>query len=41
VPTALSERYDAFVHVEETEALHPLHIEPEGTEEPETYPWGI
>ncbi|WP_227374009.1 erythromycin esterase family protein [Haladaptatus halobius] len=41
VPTALSERYDAFVHVDETEALHPLHIEPEGTEEPETYPWGI
>ena len=42
VPTALSERYDAFVYLEETHALHPMHIEPEAAlEPPETYPWGV
>jgi len=41
VPTRLTERYDAFIHVDETEALHPLHIEPGGAEMPETYPWGV
>jgi erythromycin esterase len=40
VPTALSQRYDAFVYLEETEALHPLHITPKAAHEPpETYPW--
>ncbi|WP_101297921.1 erythromycin esterase family protein [Halegenticoccus soli] len=41
VPTVLPDRYDAFVHVEESEALHPLHLEPHGATEPETYPWGV
>ena len=41
VPTALADRYDAFVHVEETSALHPLHMELRGSEPPETYPWGV
>ncbi|WP_224268891.1 erythromycin esterase family protein [Haloprofundus salinisoli] len=41
VPTVLPRRYDAFVHVDESTALHPLHGEPEGTVEPETYPWGV
>ena len=42
VPTALSERYDAFIYLEETRALHPMHIEPETAHEPpETYPWGV
>jgi erythromycin esterase len=41
VPTVLPERYDAFLFIDETEALHPLHIQPEGNEIPETYPWGI
>ena len=41
VPTILPRRYDAFAFIDETEALHPLHIEPEGNEIPETYPWGI
>jgi len=41
VPTELGNRYDAFVSIDETEALHPLkHEEPEATE-PETYPWGV
>jgi erythromycin esterase len=42
VPTALSERYDAFIYLEETHALHPMHIRPEvALEPPETYPWGV
>jgi erythromycin esterase-like protein len=41
VPTELPRRYDAFIHLDQTEALHPLHIEPERTEPPDLYPWGI
>lgn len=42
VPTILPERYDAFLYVDETQALHPLHIEPQKNgEPPETYPWGV
>ncbi|GAB3666176.1 erythromycin esterase family protein [Halopiger thermotolerans] len=40
VRTVLPNRYDAFVHVDETEALHPLDIEG-GETPPETYPWGL
>jgi erythromycin esterase len=41
VPTVLPKRYDAFIYVDETEALHPLHIEPEKLSPPNTYPWGV
>jgi erythromycin esterase-like protein len=41
VPSVLPERYDAFLFFDETEALHPLHLQPELTEPPETYPWGV
>ncbi len=41
VPTVLSERYDAFVHIDQTSALHPLHAEPEREKAPEAYPWGL
>ncbi|MFF5296367.1 erythromycin esterase family protein [Paractinoplanes globisporus] len=40
-PSALGDRYDAFVWIDETRALrplHPLHID---TREPETYPSGV
>ena len=40
VRTVLPDRYDAFVHLEETEALHPLGLEG-GETPPETYPWGL
>lgn len=40
VPTDLSERYDAFIYLGKTEALHPLHLEETG-ERPELYPWGV
>lgn len=26
---------------DETEALHPLHIEPDSAQPPATYPWGL
>ncbi|SEW00311.1 Erythromycin esterase homolog [Natrinema salifodinae] len=40
VRTVLPDRYDAFVYVDETEALHPFDIEG-GETPPETYPWGV
>src|SRR5690606_11419761 len=41
VPSIIPERYDAFVYIDKTKALHPLHIEPDGTQMPETYPFNI
>jgi erythromycin esterase len=42
VPTVLPERYDALMYVEESHALHPLHITPQAhAEPPETYPWNV
>ncbi len=41
VPSKLSERYDAFLFIDETKALHPLKIKPDGELIPETYPFGI
>lgn len=41
VPTILPLRYDAFIYLDETMALHPLHIEPDGHQMPETYPFGV
>jgi erythromycin esterase-like protein len=41
VPTLLPERYDAFVFLDETTALHPLPVPVRvDAEEPETYPAG-
>lgn len=41
VPTALLKRYDALLYIDKTQALHPLHIQPEQMSPPETYPWGL
>lgn len=42
VPTVLGRRYDAFVYLDETRALSPLHVSPgEEGEAPETYPSGV
>lgn len=40
VPTLLSSRYDALIYIDKTRALHPLHLEPDGHQMPETYPFG-
>lgn len=39
VPTLLNSRYDAFIYIDSTTALHPLHIRPDGHKIPETYPF--
>ena len=41
VPSILPMRYDAFIYLDETKALHPLHIKPDGKQIPETYPFGV
>ena len=42
VPTVLPRRYDAFLYLDETRALQPLHVRPrEDGEPPETYPSGV
>lgn len=42
VPTVLPKRYDALLYFDDTQALHPMHIQPaELREPPQTYPWGI
>jgi erythromycin esterase len=41
VPTILPLRYDAFIYLDKTKALHPLHIKPDGQQVPETYPFGV
>jgi erythromycin esterase-like protein len=41
VPSVLPMRYDAFIYIDETHGLHPLHIKPDGHQVPETYPFGV
>ncbi|HXF65011.1 MAG TPA: erythromycin esterase family protein [Caldilineaceae bacterium] len=41
VPTVLTERYDAFLYLDETRALHPLHDETGSTRTPDLYPFGV
>jgi erythromycin esterase-like protein len=41
VPTVLSRRYDAFVYLDKTQALHPMHLNPDGHLVPEGYPFGV
>jgi len=43
VPTILPRRYDAFLYIDQTQALRPLHIpvQEEEREVPETFPSGV
>lgn len=41
VASKMSQRYDAFIYLDETTALHPLHLQPAGDKIPETYPFGL
>ncbi len=42
VPSVLPRRYDALLFIDESHALHPLHIEAAETNDaPETYPTGV
>jgi erythromycin esterase-like protein len=41
VPSFMNERYDAFIFIDETKALHPLYLKPDGHKTPDTYPFGM
>lgn len=41
VPSILPKRYDAFVYIDKTRALHPLHLMPHDKQMPDTYPFGM
>jgi hypothetical protein len=41
VPSIIPERYQAFMYFQKTHAVHGMHIEPDGLQLPETYPWGL
>lgn len=41
VPSILPQRYDAFLFIDKTKALHPLHLLPHGERMPDTFPFGM
>ena len=41
VPSVMPERYDAFIYLDQTSALHPLHLQPKGKAMPDLYPFGV
>lgn len=41
VPSLMTRRYDAFIFMDQTQALHPLKLKTQGNLMPETYPFGI
>ena len=41
VPTVLNSRYDSFMYIDKTKALHPLHLKPDGHKVPETFPFAF
>jgi len=41
VPSVLAERYDAFIFLNKTRALHPLHLHPDKHKLPATYPFNL
>lgn len=41
VPSLIPRRYDAFIYLDETQALHPVKTKSDDQLTPETYPWGI
>ncbi len=41
VPSIIPERYEAFVYIDKSSALHPIYVKTEIDRTPETYPFGI
>lgn len=41
VPSVINKRYDAFIYLDHTKALHSLHLKPDGHLIPETYPFNF
>jgi erythromycin esterase-like protein len=40
-PSVMPKRYDAFVFLDKTTSLHPMHLRPHYEKVPETYPFGF
>jgi erythromycin esterase-like protein len=41
VPSVLSKRYDALIYIDETKALHPLHLHADKHKLAATYPFNL
>ena len=41
VPSIMPLRYDAFIYLDESKALYPLHVAKDPQQVPETYPFGV
>ena len=41
VQSVLSQRYDALIFIDETKAVHPLHLHPDKKKLPETFPFDV
>lgn len=41
VPSKMAQRYDAFIFIDETRAVHPAPANADRSETPETYPFGV
>jgi erythromycin esterase-like protein len=41
VPSILARRYDAFLYIDQSTALHPLHMEENGYQIPDTFPFAV
>jgi erythromycin esterase-like protein len=41
VPSVMANRYDAFIYLDQTTALHPLHLKPHSEKTPDTYPFNF
>lgn len=41
VPSVMPDRYDAFVYLDKTTALHPLHLKPHSEKVPDTFPFNF
>lgn len=41
VPSVINRRYDAFIYIDQTKALHAMHLKPDGHMVPETYPFNF
>jgi erythromycin esterase len=39
VPTVFNRRYDVFIYLDKTTALHPMHVDADSTQIPDTYPF--
>ena len=41
VPSIMTERYDAFIYIDNSHALHPMKVFLDRSQLPETYPWAF